>query len=349
MNKEKIKVGVVGSGHIVTHRHIPVLKKLKNAEVVAICDIRESSAKSVANRYGIKQYYTNLSGMLKEKLDVVDICTPPQTHASLIFEVIKAGCHVLVEKPLAMSVNDVDDILKLSEEKNVKICVVHQNLFNPVVQKAIHLVNTGYVGDLISVDVSTFIRRDNYMCLNSKHWCHTLPGGIFFEILPHPVYLLQVFLKGIEPTNTFSVRLGNFSWMIADELKVLVKAENGVGSITASCNSPFHGDTLNIFGTKMGLQIDLWRRCIIIQKPRTENPFSVGKSNLYLASQFLNLLGTTAVNSSKMVFGGVKVSAHYGFLNAFIKSIQDNSDLTVHMEDAKENVRIVETICRQIK
>jgi len=345
----KLRIGVVGCGHIVAHRHLPVFRKLRDVEVSAICDKQESVAETVAERFGIKHHYVSLSEMLKEELDVVDVCTPPQTHASLAAEAMDAGCHVLTEKPLAMSVNEADELIRFSERKHVKLCVVHQNLFNPAVQKARRLVDAGVVGDLISVDVSTFVRKDNYMCLNANHWCHTLPGGIFFEILPHPVYLLQAFLKRVEPTSVLTASLSDFSWMIADEIKVLVKAENGVGSIVASCNSPFHGDTLDILGTKLGLQVDLWGRSVIKYKPRTEKPYSVAKSNLHLASQFLNLIGTTVTSSLTMAFGGVKVSAHYGFVRDFVKSVHGYDDLPVDGEEARENVRIVETICKQIE
>ncbi len=342
---QKLKIGVVGAGHITTHRHLPVLAKMRELEVSAICDTQESLAKSVSSEFGIKRHYTSLSEMLKENLDVVVICTPPKTHTSLAIEAMEAGCHLLIEKPLAMNINEADELIRLSKRKNVKLCVVHQNLYNPSVQKAMRLVDSGVVGDLISVDVSTFVRRDDNMCMNSNHWCHKLPGGIFFELLPHPVYLLQAFLKGIEPTCVLAKRFSDFSWMTADEVRVLVNADNGMGSIWSSCNSPFHGDTLNILGTKLGLQVDLWGRSIIKYNPRTVKPYSVGKGNLHLASQFLNIIGTTIENSLTMVFGGIKVSAHYGFIYNFVESIVNDSDLPVSLEEIRENVRIVETIC----
>lgn len=345
----KLRVGVIGGGHIVVHRHLPVFKKLADVEVSAICDKQESIAKSVAEQFGIKHYYDNLSGMLKEEeLDVVDICTPPQTHLPLAVEAMEAGCDVLTEKPLAMSVNDVDELYKIGQKSGVRLCVVHQNLFNPAIQKACRLVESGAVGEVISVDVGTFVRRDNYMCLNGKHWCHTLPGGIFFEILPHPVYLLQIFIKQAVPSCIVAEKLNEFPWMKADELKVLIEAEKTVGSIVASCNSPFHGDTLNILGTKLGLQVDLWGRSVIKYKPRTEDPVSVGISNLNLASQFLGLLGANLSNMSRMVFGGIKVSAHYYFIFEFVRSVLENKDSPVSPEDARENVRIVENICGKI-
>lgn len=345
----RLKIGLIGGGHIVVHRHLPVFKKLANAEVSAICDKQESLAKSMAERFNVRKYYTDLSEMLKkEKLDVVDVCTPPQTHLPLATQAIEAGCHVLSEKPLAMKASDVDLLYRMAHKKGVKLCVVHQNLFNPAVQKARRLLDAGVLGEIVSADVGTFVRRDNYMCLNGKHWCHTLPGGIFFEILPHPVYLLQLFTKQIEPSCVVTQRLSGFEWMKADELKVLTKSKESVGSIIASCNSPFHGDTLDVVGTKMGLRVDLWGRSVIKLKPKTENPVSVGKNNLYLASQFFSLLGTNFTNMSTAVFRGVKVSAHYHFLLEFVNAIQKDAPLPVLPEEARENVRLVENICSQI-
>ena len=343
-----LKIGVVGGGHIVRHRHIPIFKKINGVEVFAICDKVKSVAMSVAQEFGIKHYYTSLSDMLKAGVDVIDVCTPPMTHFSLVVEALEAGCHVLAEKPLGMNVKEVDEMYRIARHNGVKLCVVHQNLFNPAFKKTFHMVKDGVIGDVLGVDAGTFIRRDNYMCVNKEHWCHKLPGGIFFEILPHPVYLLQAFLKNIEPVNILPERFSGYHWMKADELKVLVKSRSGIGSIVASCNSPFHGDSLYVFGSKMCLQVDLWGRYILKYKPRTEKPLSVGKHNLSLSSQLLSLIGATLSNSFTIAFGGEKVSAHYGFLKAFVEAVKNDGEMPVSEEDAKENVRIVEAICRRI-
>jgi predicted dehydrogenase len=345
-----LKIGIVGGGHIVNHRHIPVFKKIKAVEVSAVCDMQESVARSTAQQFGIRKFYTSLSDMVsKQKIDIVDICTPPKTHVFLAGEAMDAGCHVLAEKPLAMTPKDVDLLYEKARKNNVKLCVVHQNLFNPVVMKAKQMVESGVVGDVISIDVGTFVRRDNYMCVNGKHWCHFLTGGIFFEILPHPVYLLQMFVKEAKPSSILTAKLSEYPWMKADELRVLAKGKHNIGSLVASCNSPFHGDSLDIFGTKMALHADLWGRSILKFKPRTEDPVSVGKANLSMAGQLFGVLGANASNLGRTVFGGVKVSAHYGFLNQYVKSILEDSEPPVSAETARENVRIVEDICSQIE
>jgi len=344
---QTFKVGVVGAGHIVTHKHIPVFKKLKGVEVAAVCDKNYSVARAVAERFGIRSVHGILREMLKEKLDIVDICTPPQTHSSLATEAMEAGCHILAEKPLAMSVGEVDDLIRVANREHVRLCAVHQNLFNPAVQKARHLVESGVIGDLIGVDVGTFNTRNDYMLKNSNHWCHTLPGGAFFELLPHPIYLLQIFLRGIGQICILTSKLGDFQWMAADEIRVLVKAGNGVGTITGSCNSPFQGDSLDILGTKLGLQVDLWGRSIVTKKPRTEQPLSVGRTNLDLAYQSLALLRTTFESSLKAVLHGIEVSAHYAFMKEFVTCLRTGGKLPVEPHEARENVRILEAICNR--
>jgi predicted dehydrogenase len=213
------------------------------------------------------------------------------------------------------------------------------------VQKAKRLVESGQVGKILSVDVGTLVRKENYMCVNEKHWCHKLPGGIFFELLPHPVYLFQLFAKNISPLCVGGQKMTDYPWMKTDELRALMKAENCLGNVLVSCNSPFHGDNLNIFGTEMALQVDLWGRSVIKFKRRTEAPFSVGKNNLELASQFASLLGTTFSNFVVMAAGGIRVSAHYGFIKEFVKSISENGKPPVSPEEGRENVRIVQEIC----
>ena len=87
--KESLKVGLVGCGEVANWAHLPSLKKVKRAEVVAVCDVAEKVAASTTQRFHIRQYYTDFSQMLaREKLDIMDICTPPDTHAAIAIPAI---------------------------------------------------------------------------------------------------------------------------------------------------------------------------------------------------------------------------------------------------------------------
>ena len=344
----KLRVGVVGVGEISVESHLPVLKRLGSVELAAVCDRQLAVAKDVAAKFGIRRVYGDLSDMLlKEKLNVVDICTPPRTHASLSILAMEAGCHVLCEKPMATSVQEADQIVDSSRKNGVKFCVAHQNLCNPVVIKARELVASGAVGEILHVETRTYERRDSPLCQDRNHWCHKLPGGIFFEIIPHPVYLLQAFLKEPELVHVLGRKVSEREWMKNDECRVLAQGKNGLGSILCSCNSLIHGDTLDILGSELELRADLWGRTVITFEPRTPSPKSIGASNLDLSLQLFKVLGSTTSTVIKALRG--KASAHYTFISKFIDSIAENNDPPTTAEEARETVRLVEQICGQLE
>jgi len=346
----KLRIGVVGAGRIAVESHLPVLTSLDKVEVAAICDQRIPLAKEIASKFGVKTVFAELSEMLaRENLDVVDICTPPNTHAELSIQAMEAGCHVLVEKPMATSVEDAERMVDSSKRHSAKLCVVHQNLCNPVVLKARRLVESGDLGDLLDVNVKTFERRNSEVLLNQNHWSHTLPGGIFFEILPHPVYLLQSFLKDATPIQVSSQKLGSVKWVQRDELRVLFEAKKGFGSITASCNSLMHGDTLDVIGTQKALTADLWGRTLMTYKPHTESSLSVGKSNVHLALQSIKVIESTASTFLKAIYKPTKVSAHHAFISKFFDSVRNGTKPPATAEDGRQTVKTLETICKQIE
>src|SRR6185503_6773769 len=98
---ERLKIGVIGGGAIAQVAHLPVLKKMRTVEVLAICDIDMPKARALADRFGVKDDIEEL--LRYEELDAVVICSPTHLHESHIQAALSANLHVLVEKPLAMS------------------------------------------------------------------------------------------------------------------------------------------------------------------------------------------------------------------------------------------------------
>lgn len=111
----KLRVGLVGAGQIAASSHIPAYRNIKNVELSAICDERITIAENVARNSGIKSVYRDLDGMLsREELDLVDVCTPPRTHALLSVKAMEAGCNVLVEKPMALTAEEAARMIRES-------------------------------------------------------------------------------------------------------------------------------------------------------------------------------------------------------------------------------------------
>ena len=261
---------------------------IKQVELAAVCDNQLTLAKEAAARYKIKGIYQNLDDMLaKDKLDVVVIVTPPASHMELAIKAMNAGCHVLVEKPMAIGLKEADAIVEASKRNNVRLGVTWQNLFNPAVLKAKKLVDSGAVGELLHVETRTSESLNSRFCTDKDHWCHKLPGGIFREIMPHPIYVNQFFLEDIKPVSVVARKVSNRDYMKFDELRVIVEGKNGLGTIFASCNSSIHGDIIDIFGTKKAIHVDITTRTVTIYSRHSTTMTSIGIANLQLSGQTL--------------------------------------------------------------
>ena len=139
------KVTIVGTGQIAIQKHIPAwLKERHEARVVALCDVNRESGEKAAGRFSIPKVYEDAGEMIeKEKPDIVDICTPPKTHAPLAVDALKAGAHVMLEKPMALDTEECDRIIAAAEETGRRVCVTHSDLFYQSFMKAREAVRKG--------------------------------------------------------------------------------------------------------------------------------------------------------------------------------------------------------------
>jgi len=340
-----LRVGVVGCGGA-AFWHMLSMRKIDNVRVVAICDKNEALAKRVAKKLRIRSYYADLSEMLdKETLDVVDICAPPQTHLALAAQAMAAGCHVLTEKPLALTTKEADEMIGLARANQVQLGVVHNELFMPVVMKARAMVSEGVVGDVVGVSITDAMPQDADLILNNEHWCHKLRGGIFGEMLAHPLYLAQAFLGELEPVAVHGRKLGSHDWMVYDELRVILEGKNGLATITESVNWADDFMVLDIFGTRMSLHVDIWGAVMTgYAVAGGGGRFSRGRQNLGLGFQ---RLGGTAAAAFNVLSGRFR-DGHRVLIGQFFESVRTGIGMPVTVEEAREAVRLYQAVVAQI-
>jgi predicted dehydrogenase len=341
-----LRVGVVGCGEAASW-HMVSMRKIDGIVVAAICDNNEALARRAAKNFHIKSAYADLTEMLsKERVDVVDICSPPQTHAALATQAMAAGCHVLTEKPMALATEEVDEMIEAARANQVQLCVVHNQLFMPVVIKAREMVASGVVGEVVGISITDAMPRDSEIIWNKEHWCHRLPGGIFGEMLPHPLYLAQAFLGELEPAAVYSRRLSNRNWLLADELRVVLVGRNSLVTITESVNLPDDFMLLDIFGTKVSLHVDL--RGLVLTRYAVAGGggrFARGRQNLELGFQRLaGAAGTTA-----RVISDHYHSGYFSLIRRFLESVRSGIGIPVTVEEAREAVRLYQAVTAQIR
>lgn len=126
-----LRFGIIGCGRIAPRHAESILALAGQAKLVAVADVIESRARHLAQRYGADAE-TDYRWLLERKdVDIVNICTPSGLHAQIGIEAAQAGKHVIVEKPIALSLEDADALIRACAEAKVTLTVVLQNRYNP--------------------------------------------------------------------------------------------------------------------------------------------------------------------------------------------------------------------------
>lgn len=237
MNK-KLKFALIGCGRI-GHRHAEHINNY--GELVAVCDIVSDKAKKIGKKYKAA-VYTDLETLLanEKELDVISICTPNGLHAEQTIKALRAGNHVLCEKPMSISVQDCGQMIQAAEKSNKRLFIVKQNRYNPPVKAVKKLIDQGKLGKIFSVQLNCFWNR-NPQYYNDSNWKGTknLDGGTLYTQFSHFIDLLYYMIGDIKEVTAFMANLNHEKEIEFEDTGVVaLKFYNGVlGTIHYTVNS----------------------------------------------------------------------------------------------------------------
>lgn len=198
-----MKYALIGCGRISFH-HIEAAKN-NHLEIVAVCDINQKKMKEKYAFLTHVNQYTDYKEMLeKEKPTLVAIATESGKHAQIAIDCIQAGCHVIIEKPIALSIEDADHIIQLAKQKRVFVCVNHQNRFNKSIQYVHKALEKGRFGKIFQVSAHIYWNR-NQDYYKQALWRGTWEqaGGALMNQCIHNIDLL-CWLIGSEIDEVFA-------------------------------------------------------------------------------------------------------------------------------------------------
>lgn len=297
-NDTRLIVALIGAGAI-AESHLKVLDKMDCARVVAICDVNADAARELGERFRVYYVYTDPEEMIKkEKPHVVHILTPPQTHAPLAELAISHGCHVLVEKPMALDGDEARRMVELAKEKNVWICVDHNHQYDRTMIRARRMIESGKLGDLLwlesyyGFDLGNNPRSRYMLPGGEKHWTFGIPGGLYQNIAPHPLSV-ALEIMGKPSKIQAQARYGRvLPHQEHDELRIVLESERMGGLITVSlATSPRH-QYLNVYGTKGTLFVDLLNKWVILQAQHKGVPKPISRALMNLSHGWSVIGGT---------------------------------------------------------
>lgn len=270
-----MKYALIGCGRIAVNHIKAALNN--QLEIVAVCDVLPEKMETLLTKYALAgsasiKRYTNYRQMLAENdLTLVSIATESGIHAEIALACIDAGVNVIIEKPMAMSMADAEEIIHRSEEKGVKVSACHQNRFNVAVQETRRALETGRFGMLShgSIHVRWNRNKDYYA---QAPWRGTWEqdGGCLMNQCIHGIDLLR-WMMGDEVEEVYGVTRQQFHhYLEAEDVGMaVVKFKNGaIGTIEGTTNVYPKNleETLYIFGetgtVKIGgtstNNIDVW-------------------------------------------------------------------------------------------
>ena len=149
---KKLRVGVIGCGKIARTVHIPEYISCTDTDLVAYCDIDRISVRETIERYGKRTVYKDYTEMLAtEQLDCVSVCTPNYLHADITVAALNAGAHVLVEKPMSLTLEDADRMIDTAKRKKKVLMVSQTQRFSAVHKKAKEVIDSGIMGKILHI------------------------------------------------------------------------------------------------------------------------------------------------------------------------------------------------------
>ncbi|HEX3016118.1 MAG TPA: Gfo/Idh/MocA family oxidoreductase, partial [Desulfobacteria bacterium] len=247
---DKMRFAIIGCGRI-ARKHAEAIMSLEQAELVAVCDIIPERAQAFAAKYGAKQY-TDYTEMLKlADIDVVTVATPSDLHAPIGIAAAQAGKNVLVEKPMAMTLQTADALIAACKKAGVKLGVIHQNRFNKSIRLLRDALEAGRFGKLTHGQATVrWNRDDNYYAQAPWRGTKLQDGGVLMNQSIHNIDLLQWMFGPVE--SVFGYTATNLRKIEMEDVgAVVIKFKSGaIGMIeAASTIYPKNiEETLNVFG-----------------------------------------------------------------------------------------------------
>ena len=345
----KIKTGIVGCGKV-AHIHAAALTSLPESEFVAVVDDIPARADIFA-----KQYHVTAYGQLEDLLttsgvQAIFVCTPHPFHAQPTVQAASEGIHVMIEKPLASSLQDCDAMIRAAQRTNVKLAMISQRRLYEPVARVKQAIESGKIGKPILGTVNMFGWRDEKY-YQSDPWrgkWREEGGGVLVNQAPHQLDLLQWFMGPVDELYGYWSNLNHPYIEVEDTAVALLRFKNGaLGNILVSnSQNPALYGKVHVYGANgasIGVQTDGGAMFIAgmskIEEPPVNDLWTVPGEEKRLKSW---------VQTDSERFQQIDATQYYHRLQIqdFLQAILDDRQPMVPAEEGRKTVEIFTAIYR---
>lgn len=350
-----LNVAIVGCGKVADD-HAAQILRIKDCQIVAVCDSEPLMARQFQERFPVKRYFSELRELLHEsKPNVIHVTTPPQTHFDIARLCLEAGCHVYVEKPFALSEREARELIALANQRGLKITAGHDDQFRHAARRMRVLVQSGYLGGQ-PVHIESYycyqLGESGYsgaLLADKRHWIRGLQGKLLQNIISHGIARIAEFLTTDSPrviaygfTSPFLKSKGETE--IIDELRVIIHEEGGpTAYFTFSSQMQPSLHQFRIYGPRNGLLLDQDQETLVrLPGVRLKSYAEMFISPVNLACQ---QLGNIFTNMKSFLASDFHMKSGMKYLiESFYDSIRDGAPVPIPYREILLTARIMDMI-----
>lgn len=328
---ERTKVAILGAGFITGihmesyHRFVP------QAEVVAVYARDIEKAKAFAEKYHIPQWYDDLDKIINDSgCEVVDICLPNFLHAKAALKAAAAGKHIIIEKPLAITLEEADAMIKACKQAGVKLMYAEELCFAPKYERVRHMVKEGAIGDIY------MLKQSEKHSGPHSDWFYDINlagGGVLMDMGCHAIAWFRWMLNNAKVTSVYasmSTVLHKRRTKAEDNSVLIIEFENGVTAVAENSWAKHGGmdDRSEVHGTGGVVYADLFMGNAAIAYSKNGYGYAMEKADTTLGWSF-------------PVFEEVFNQGYPHELQHFIDCVQQNKQPVVTGEDGRAVLEII--------
>ncbi len=329
-----MKLGLIGCGDVTEYKHLIALQRLPEIQVVAVADLDAERLQRVANQFGIARRSTDFHDLLADRsLDAVGICVPAHSHVEVALSALDAGKHLLIEKSLALNLDECDRLIERAQDSSSKIMVGFHMRWHHLVRQARAMIRHGRLGKLEAIR-TTWNSPVNYEG-NLPGWRNRREqgGGALVEIAVHHFDLWR-FLLDSEVEEIFA--LSRFDGLSDETATVSARMTNGVLASAFFSERTSHDIEVEIYGRKGRLRLCCQHFDGLQWHPLTSVPGSV-RTRLRGMAHSLRELPRGILN---MRYGSY-LSSYREEWRHFARAIRTGTPVESTLEDGRRALQVV--------
>lgn len=323
------RIVILGCGRAGESLHLPAFQEMTSCEVLGVCDVDISRAQAVARKYGLKHACDSLQAALGvARPNIVSICSPPQTHFEAVKLAAEYGADIIVEKPVATTLRDLQVMIETTYRCGVRLCAVHNYHFAPSMTAGVEVVSSGRIGEIVGLSKIWTTNTSDRMMAEPGHWAKELVGGRWSEAMPHHIYQGLALLGCMDLVSVAVAGTKRHQGLPADDVHINFLSPCGFYTVDLAFSLDQRYGVLTIFGTTAQM--------------------AIGFDSVWLWDWKSRDAWVNLASNARNLPGHVK-SGHRDFMEKAISYLRGDDECPVREDEVIRTVKLTEEVGVQME